>query len=163
MPAIITVTFNPAIDKSTLVPAMIPEKKLNCSLPIYEPGGGSINVARAIKKGGEAIAVYLAGGYTGKTFTQLLSYESVESIVTETKESTRENLIVLDAASNQQYRFGMPGPNIIIQEWQNCLNSIGHIQNVEYIVASGSLPRSACRYFCKTIIYSKEEKSKANC
>ena len=142
MPAIITVTFNPAIDKSTSVPVLISEKKLSCATPVYEPGGGGINVARAIKQlGGEATAVYLAGGYTGKTFTQLLSDESVQSILTETKESTRENLIVLETASNQQYRFGMPGPKISEREWQDCLNSIENIEDVEYIVASGSLPQ----------------------
>lgn len=142
MPAIITVTFNPAIDKSTSVPVLIPEKKLNCALPVYEPGGGGINAARAIKKlGGEATAVYLAGGYSGKIFTQLLTDELVESIVTETRESTRENLIVLETASNQQFRFGMPGPNISKQEWQDCLKSIEDIIDVEYIVASGSLPQ----------------------
>ncbi len=142
MPAIITVTFNPAIDKSTSVPVLIPEKKLNCALPVYEPGGGGINAARAIKKlGGEATAVYLAGGYSGKIFTQLLTDELVESIVTETRESTRENLIVLEIASYQQFRFGMPGPTIRESEWQACLTSIENIQDVEYIVASGSLPQ----------------------
>ena len=50
MSKIITVTFNPAIDKSTSVATLIPEKKLNCAVPVYEPGGGGINVARAIKK-----------------------------------------------------------------------------------------------------------------
>ena len=141
MPEIITVTFNPAIDKSTSVPVLIAEKKLNCALPVYEPGGGGINVARAIKKlGGDATAVYLAGGYSGKTFTQLLTDELVESIVTETKENTRENLVVLETASNQQYRFGMPGPTISEPEWQACLKSIEKIKDVEYIVASGSLP-----------------------
>ena len=140
MPAIITVTFNPAIDKGTSVPVLIPEKKLKCALPVYEPGGGGINVARAIKKlGGEATAIYLAGGCTGKTFTQLLTDESVDSIVTATKESIRENLIVLDTASNLQYRFGMPGQEISEPEWQQCLQSIEQITDVEYIVASGSL------------------------
>ena len=142
MPSIITVTFNPAIDKSTSVPVLIPEKKLNCALPVYEPGGGGINVARAIKKlGGEATAVYLAGGYSGKIFTQLLTDELVDSIVTETIDNTRENIVVLETASNQQYRFGMPGPTIREPEWQACLNSIENIQDVEYIVASGSLPQ----------------------
>lgn len=141
MANIITVTFNPAIDKSTTVPVLIPEKKLKCTEPVYEPGGGGINVARAIKKlGGEATAVYLAGGYTGKTFIQLLNDEAVESVVTAIKENTRENLIVLETASNQQYRFGMQGPIISEQEWQGCLNSIENIKDAEYIVASGSLP-----------------------
>jgi fructose-1-phosphate kinase PfkB-like protein len=64
MPKIITITFNPALDKSTSVAELTPDKKLNCKTPVCEPGGGGINVARAIKKlGGDATAVYLAGGY----------------------------------------------------------------------------------------------------
>lgn len=141
MSAIVTVTFNPAIDKSTTVPLLISEKKLYCSQPVYEPGGGGINVARAIKKlGEESIAVYLAGGYTGKKLTQMLTDEGVESIVTETTESTRENLVVLEEMSNKQYRFGMPGSVVSEQEWQACLSSIEAIPDVKYIVASGSLP-----------------------
>lgn len=141
MPGIITITFNPAIDKSTSVYGLIPEKKLKCASPVYEPGGGGINVARAIKKlGVEAVAIYLAGGENGKRLTQLLSDEIVTSMVTKTKNGTRENLIVLDNSTNQQYRFGMPGPNIYEQEWQECLDSLQNIQNVNYIVASGSLP-----------------------
>jgi 6-phosphofructokinase 2 len=121
---------------------LIPEKKLYCTEPLCEPSCGGINVARAVKKlGGEVVAAYLAVGYTGKIFTQLLTGELVESIVTETTENTRENLVVLETASNQQYRFGMPGPYISEPEWQACLKSIEQIQNVKYIVASGSLPR----------------------
>jgi 6-phosphofructokinase 2 len=141
MPSIITITFNPAIDKSTTVAVLVPEKKLKCTTPIYQPGGGGINVARAIKKlGGEATAIYLAGGYTGKTFTELLTKESVASVVIETAGSTRENLIVVQTASNQQYRFGMPGPHILEHEWKECLTAIEKINGAEYIVASGSLP-----------------------
>jgi len=140
MPAIVTVTFNPVIDKSTSVPLLIAEKKLQCEIPVYEPGGG-INVARAIKKlGGEATAIYLAGGYNGTRFTQLLVGESIESIVTVTKESTRENLTLLETSSNQQYRFGMPGPEISEPEWRQCLKNIEKTTDVEYIVASGSVP-----------------------
>lgn len=141
MPSIITVTFNPAIDKSTTVPVLIPEKKLRCTAPVFEPGGGGVNVSRAIKKlGGHSVALYLAGGHTGKLFTRLLLEEGVDSIVTETDEYTRENLEVLETASNQQYRFGMPGPLIREAEWQDCLRNIERMEGVEYIVASGSLP-----------------------
>ena len=47
MPGIITVTFNPAIDKSTTISSLAAEKKLRCSQPHFEPGGGGLNVARA--------------------------------------------------------------------------------------------------------------------
>ena len=122
MPKIITITLNPAIDKSTSVPVLVPEKKMKCTLPVFEPGGGGINVARAIKKlGGNATALYLAGGYTGKFFTQLLDRENIDSIVIEMANHTRENLIVLNSTANLQYRFGMPGTLLMAEE---CINSI---------------------------------------
>ena len=46
----------------------------------------------------------------------------------------------METASDQQYRFGMPGPHIREQEWQDCLNNIEIQTGVEFIVASGSLP-----------------------
>ena len=140
MSKIITITFNPAIDKSTTVPVLMPEKKLRCTSPVYEPGGGGINVARAIKKlRGHATAIYLAGGCTGKAFAQLLEEEGINNSAIEINDSTRENLIVLETASHQQYRFGMPGPTINRTEWKNLLASVENEKNVGFIVVSGSL------------------------
>ena len=141
MNKIVTLTFNPAIDKSTTVPELIPEKKLSCTIPVYQPGGGGINVARASSRlGGDVIAVYLAGGYTGNSFNELLKKEQVECIVTRTNAPTRENMVVFDTKSGLQYRFGMPGLEINNSEWKQCLNSIESIPDISYLVVSGSLP-----------------------
>lgn len=141
MPKIITITFNPSIDKSTSVFSLIPEIKLKCDLPLYEPGGGGINVARAINKlGGDAIAVYLAGGHTGDKFIELLKTVAVKSIQTKTRNNTRENLVVLEESTNKQFRFGMPGMEVYESEWSECLRSIDNIDGIDYIIASGSLP-----------------------
>jgi 6-phosphofructokinase 2 len=140
MADIITITFNPCIDKSTSVNALRPEKKLRCTAPVFEPGGGGINVARAIKKiGGEAIAVYPSGGYSGKFLSLLLEKEHINVLRVETQQHTRENMIVLDRATNQQYRFGMPGQQLSETEWQQCLQAIEESTS-KFIVASGSLP-----------------------
>ncbi|MNJ95556.1 6-phosphofructokinase isozyme 2 [compost metagenome] len=137
---IITLTFNPAIDKSASVPLLIPEKKLNCSTPTYEPGGGGINVSRAIKRlEGSSTAIYLAGGYTGRIFTKLISAEGLDIRAIKTRGSTRENVVIKEMQSNLQYRFGMPGEKVYPREWKNCLTAIEQIKNVAYIVASGSL------------------------
>ncbi|MEO8961019.1 MAG: hexose kinase [Ginsengibacter sp.] len=118
----------------------LPEAKLRCTPPVFEPGGGGINVARAIKKlGGEAIAVYPSGGYSGKFLNILLEQENIPELNIETKQHTRENMIVLDMATNQQYRFGMPGQHLSEDEWQRCLQTIEQ-NHSGYIVASGSLP-----------------------
>lgn len=141
MARIVTITFNPCIDKSTAIDALMPEKKLRCTVPLFEPGGGGINVARAIKKlGGNATAIYPSGGHTGQFFNFLLQQEDIHCLVVNIKEHTRENLIALDKSTNQQYRFTMPGPHLQESEWRQCLQLLQQEEGVEYIVASGSLP-----------------------
>ena len=141
MPSIITITFSPCIDKSTSVPALIPERKLKCTSPKLEPGGGGINVARAIKKlGGEATAIFPSGGYTGKFFNHLLEKEGVPAVIIESANETRENIIVVDESTNDQYRFGMPGTELKENEWKQCLKAVEEIKDAEFIIASGSLP-----------------------
>jgi 6-phosphofructokinase 2 len=141
MPKIVTITYSPCIDKSTSVPSIFPDKKLRCSLPKLEPGGGGINVARAIKKiGGEAIAIFPSGGYTGKYFNYLLEKENISSVIIETSSETRENIIVLDESTNNQYRFGMPGTSLSENEWKQSLCAVEKINDTEFIIASGSLP-----------------------
>ena len=36
---IVTLTLNPALDKSTYLDRLQPEKKLRCEEPVYHPGG----------------------------------------------------------------------------------------------------------------------------
>ena len=139
---IITLTMNPTIDISAQVPQVMPERKLRCTAPRYEPGGGGINVSRAIKKlGGESIAIYLSGGSNGEFLQELLNNESVENIPILVKGSIRENIIIREESSDQQYRFGMPGPEISEQDWQQCPDELENVvTKSDYLVASGSLP-----------------------
>jgi 6-phosphofructokinase 2 len=54
MSRIATLTLNPTIDKSCSVEQVVAERKLRCDEPTCHPGGGGINVARAITElGGE--------------------------------------------------------------------------------------------------------------
>ena len=162
MSQIVTITFNPCIDKSANVPQLIPEKKLNCSEPLFEPGGGGINVARAIKKlGGEAIAIYPAGGYTGKFFNELLAHEQIPSIIIQAESPLRENVIVLEESSNTQFRFGYPGAKLADHEWEQCIGAIDKISDVEFLVASGSLPEGVPDdIFARLATISKQKKFK---
>ncbi len=143
MKSIVTVTLNPTIDKSASVSHVVPERKLRCKSPRYEPGGGGLNVSRAIRKlGGESKAVYLSGGLQGKRLQHLLDKEGLDHRPTEIEEWTRENLIVYEESTGQQYRFGMPGPNVSEKEWRGFLDELSALGNKpDYLVASGSLPR----------------------
>lgn len=162
MSSIITITPNPCVDKSTIIAGLQPDKKLRCSKPKFEPGGGGINVSRAIHKlKGTSLAIYPAGGLTGVFFKKLLQEENIESIVIDTKDNTRENLIVVDELTNNQYRFCMPGPLLQENEWQGCLRTIESLNDVEYIVASGSLsPGVPEDFFGHIAIIAKNKNAK---
>jgi 6-phosphofructokinase 2 len=162
MPVTVTLTLNPCIDKSTTIPALVAEKKLSCSEPVLEPGGGGINVARAIGKlGGDAVAVYPAGGYTGVFFNELLQKEKVSIQPVPVQSSLRENIIVLDQSTNQQYRFGMPGAALLEKEWQQCLDTIQNTNNMSFLVASGSLPAGVpADIFARLGAIAKEKKAR---
>ena len=79
MSRIVTLTFSPCIDKSTTVAALAPDIKMNCTAVTLEPGGGGINVARALSKlGTKAKAMYISGGCNGKEFEQLMEQEKTK-------------------------------------------------------------------------------------
>jgi 6-phosphofructokinase 2 len=162
MKKIVTVTLNPALDKSIAVPKMIPEKKLRCTDAKVEPGGGGINVSRAIHKlGGETEAVFLSGGFTGKHFETLMAGENIQSVAMPVKGDMRENFVVFDTSSALQYRFGMDGPLVNEDEWMQVLT---HIQNetiIDYIVASGSLPPGVpMDYFGRLALIAQQKNAK---
>ncbi|SIS53307.1 6-phosphofructokinase 2 [Zobellia uliginosa] len=142
MAHIITLTVNPAIDKSTTVVGMSPNTKLRCAEPSYDAGGGGINVSRAIRKlGGTSLCSYFAGGPTGEFLKKLLTEQNIEQSVIPIEGWTRENLAVTDTTTNQQYRFGMPGPPVKEVEWKSALTQLEQqLHKGDYLVASGKLP-----------------------
>ncbi len=142
MRTIVTFTMNPAIDKSSSVDHVIAERKLYCKAPHYEPGGGGVNVARAIKKlGGESVLLYPAGGLTGYRLKDLLEQEGINHRPVLIEGMTRERLVMLEESTGQQFRFGMPGPALSNEEWERCLDELSAISlKPDYLVASGSLP-----------------------
>jgi 6-phosphofructokinase 2 len=139
---IATLTMNPAIDKSSAVAQVVAEWKLRCDPPVYEPGGGGINVSRAIHKlGGDSLALYTAGGLSGEMIGSLLDGEGLKHQAITIAGLTRESFTILEKSTGLQYRFGMPGPTLQKAEWQRCLEEMsGLLPQVDYLVASGRLP-----------------------
>jgi 6-phosphofructokinase 2 len=142
LPRVVTVTMNPAIDASTVVPHVVSERKLRCARPHYEAGGGGINVARAIRRlGGDALAFFPSGGPGGELLERLLDEEGVPRLALPIADWTRENLNVLESETRRQFRFVLPGPFLSEHEWTQCLQCIGSLRPFpSYLVASGSLP-----------------------
>ena len=97
MPEILTLTMNPALDIATTTEIIEPSRKLRCEAPRYDPGGGGINVARAAHMlGGDALAVFPAGGASGQMIEALLGDEGVPNVAVPVPGITRESLAVVE-------------------------------------------------------------------
>jgi len=142
MHSIVTLTMNPAVDESTSVPYVLPDRKLRCQAPTYEPGGGGINVARAIQKlGGAALACFPVAGPAGELLKRLLDAEGLRYTPMPVNGWTRENLNVLEEVSGRQFRFCMPGATLGDHEWPIFLDWVRQLRPApDFLVASGSLP-----------------------
>ena len=156
---IVTITINPALDKSTTVEKLIPEKKLRGSNMIIEAGGGGINASKAIKKlGGESIAVFPSGGLNGKMLNQILELQNIACKTITVANETRESFTVTETCTNAQYRFVMPGNMLSNEEIERCISTILSLKpSPKIIVASGSLPpRVPDNFFARLAAISKQ-------
>jgi 6-phosphofructokinase 2 len=142
MPDIVTLTINPSIDLSVSVDHVEPVRKLRCSAPKRDPGGGGINVARAAHRlGGRVAAIYPIGGAIGKLLQRLVEREGIDSVVTPSHVETRENFTAYEESSGEQFRFVLPGSALHRAEWEACLDKLANIgETPKFVVASGSLP-----------------------
>jgi len=142
---ILTITVNPALDISTDVEAMISGLKLRCGAPSFDPGGGGVNVSRAIAKlGGSSTPFVAIGGVTGQMFRTLLDEEGVETAWFDAGGLTRQSVMVYERSSGEQYRFVMPGPDWSETTAQQMLDALDRTirdvnEPIRYVVASGSL------------------------
>lgn len=142
VPAIVTVTINPAIDIFVNVARVEPIRKLRCSAPKRDPGGGGINVARvAHRLGGTVAAIYPMGGAIGKLLHRLVEREGIDSLVTPSHVETRENFTAYEETTGQQYRFVLPGSALHRAEWEAVLDKLTTLPDKpKFVVASGSVP-----------------------
>ena len=142
MPALITLTLNPALDLATTTDHVAPTHKLRCGPVQRFAGGGGINVARVLHRlGADVCAWALAGGAVGTQVRQLLAAEGVPTLLQPISGDTRENFSVVETTTSQEFRFVLPGPTLQPAEWQACLDALAtHTPPPRWLIASGSLP-----------------------
>ena len=146
---ILTITLNPTVDYCTSAPQVFPDRKLRCTEPTIDPGGGGINVARAIRLlGGQATSLIAIGGPTGARLLELLALEGVPTVAFQGPGETRQSMSVTDASTGAQYRFVMPGPAWTDEDVQRGLRSIDRAAgDGTLVVLSGSQPPGVAKDF----------------
>lgn len=142
MTEILTITLNPALDISTAVDRVRPGPKLRCDAPQADPGGGGINVSRAIRRlGGDSRAFVALGGATGERLASLMTGEGLRFELFPVEDETRQSVAVTDHATGEQYRFVMPGPTWSPAMVDDALSAIGVCVGQDtLVVVSGSNP-----------------------
>jgi 6-phosphofructokinase 2 len=139
---IITLTLNPTVDVSADAERVEHTRKIRCTEPLLDPGGGGINVARvASRLGAPARAVFPAGGSTGDQLCSLLKEERLPVEVLPIPGRTRESLTVNESATGLQYRFSFPGPQLSTGEQRLLLERVrALVSDSMFLVVSGSVP-----------------------
>jgi 6-phosphofructokinase 2 len=134
-------TLNPAVDLACTAASVRPTHKTRTFEERFDPGGGGINVARVVHVlGGDALALIMTGGVTGRLVEELLDEAGVRWQALPIRGRTRISVTVHDRQSRLEYRFVPGGPYVEQDEWNGALNALQEAE-VEWIVASGSLPR----------------------
>jgi 6-phosphofructokinase 2 len=139
---IVTLTLNPALDVATSTPMVQPGPKLRCAAPRIDPGGGGLNVSRAIRVlGGKSLAIAALGGATGTQMEALLKAEEIDLRLLPAPGETRQSLAVTDEATGEQYRFVMPGPTWSDKSVMQAMIAIEMaVPSDSILVISGSQP-----------------------
>ena len=108
---ILTLTLNPALDMATDVAEIISGQKLRCTDPLLDPGGGGLNVSRAIRAlGGDSLALVAIGGLTGDRLAGLIRSAGITFLSILGPGETRQSLTVTEETTGKQFRFMLPGP-----------------------------------------------------
>ncbi|MEZ5750862.1 MAG: hexose kinase [Paracoccaceae bacterium] len=154
---IITLTLNPALDISASAPLVQAGPKLRLADPQVEPGGGGLNVARAIRAlGGQAVAMAALGGANGGRLAALVEEQGIDLVRFATSGETRESLAVTENGTGQQFRFVLPGPTWSTGMTQRFLGELTDLLDQRsgrdaFVVLSGSQPAGMPAEFARDL------------
>jgi len=142
MTPILTITLNPALDISTSATGIRPGPKLRCAVPVFDAGGGGINISRAIRAmGGDSQALVALGGAVGARLAALMVAAGISVITLPAPGETRQSVAVTDTESGGQFRFVMPGPAWNAQDVADAATAIASATPAGgFVVVSGSQP-----------------------
>ncbi|MDR1929054.1 MAG: 1-phosphofructokinase [Treponema sp.] len=139
---IVTVTLNPALDKTAHVNRVCPGALNRLRDVVVDAGGKGVNVSVVVSVlGGKTIASGFAGGSTGEELLLRLDKRAIPHDFVRTAGTTRVNLKLIDD-EGALTELNEPGALISPEEWQTLEKKLYSLASKDTIfVLSGSLPR----------------------
>lgn len=150
---IITVTMNPAIDKTADLSSLERGGLNRLKNVLVDAGGKGINVSKTIKAlGGETIATGFVGGTGGVLIKKVLMELGIQSDFVEIKNEVRTNLKVVEV-SGYVTELNEPGPVVTEEELDQLTKKLlGYANEEALFVLAGSIPNGMNRTIYKTLI-----------
>jgi 1-phosphofructokinase family hexose kinase len=142
---VVTVTLNPAVDKTLVVPDFRLERVVRVSEVFIYPSGKGVNVARVlVRLGVPAICLGFVGGYAGAFLADGLSREGIEHDFTTVADETRINLTIRDPKTGLEVHLVEPGSRISEGDWYRFVETYErHLKEASWVALCGSLPPGA--------------------
>lgn len=140
---VVTVTLNPAVDKTLEVERLIPEALNKVISHRSDIGGKGINVSRVLKAiGTESTAAGFIAGGTGKAVTDGLDRMGIEHKMIEVQGETRTNLKIFDCTTRQITEINEAGPEIDMRDLMDLAYGLSAFASEDCLfVFSGSIPK----------------------
>jgi 1-phosphofructokinase len=140
---IVTVTLNPALDKTAWVDRLRPASLNRLSNITVDAGGKGVNVSAVIRElGGESVATGFAGGGAGGELLSRIDAMGIRADFAPIAGSTRTNLKVVDERG-ELTELNEPGPDVSGDEWRTLEKKLlGYAKAGTIFALSGSVPPS---------------------
>ncbi|MGN0298163.1 MAG: 1-phosphofructokinase [Lachnospiraceae bacterium] len=139
---IVTVTMNPAIDKTVDLEEMQLGELNRIQKVELDAGGKGINVSKTIQAlGGQSIALGFAGGSTGMMLEDMLRSQDIKTDFVKVQGNTRTNMKVVEQ-SGRVTELNEAGPVVTETELEALLEKMLEYANEDTLfVLAGSVPR----------------------
>ncbi len=156
---IITVTMNPAIDKTVEVEQLERGSLNRLNNVITDVGGKGINVSKTIRElGGETIAAGFIGGSGGSLIKKVLQEHGIKSDFVEIKNEIRTNMKVLEA-NGFVTELNEPGPLVSEEELEQLTQKLtGYASEDVLFILAGSIPNGIGKTVYQDLIRKVKEK-----
>lgn len=150
---IVTVTMNPAVDKTVEVDTLQCGELNRLENVISDAGGKGINVSKTISAlGGLSLATGFIGGSSGMGIERVLDTMDINCDFVHINGQTRTNLKVVEK-SGRVTELNEPGPEIKPEDMQNLVDKLeSHAKEDTLFVFAGSVPNSVDKSIYKTLI-----------
>jgi len=138
---ILSITPNPAIDRTIILPGLVPGHVHRAERVIVVAGGKGLNVARAIRTlGGDPFCMGFAGGHAGHLLADLAQSEGLRFLWTWVNRETRTCLILVPPDGDGTV-INEPGAPVASTDWKQLQNDVQQfVSSANTVCISGSLP-----------------------